>query len=1383
MEKGNKMNPAFCLEGMLLNGKYVDLRNVAANYFNMAHNNLYKTLLYILTHSGFNLKLLNALNFTDEKMAEVLQLLYNSSFGSEEEKASIKQGILDKNIKVIKGQDKDTKKSDENILQQANERTSKYFGQIVLTPDVQERIRRQLFKYIPAFGPIMADVASYENYKKRQKSSEIKDKTKEKIQKGINFSHCLDTLILVTETIIFYRNFYTHKHPYNSPEEETAQYEREAKLSKHMENVFKASQRLDKKRELVETKVMDFLTSSGNNYGDPMHRMKKISNGKEEYYDNRTKQNRTRQKYKYVENPDFCFKIFGDHYTTLEGRSANLLSDFGKLFFCCLFLKRPQTQRFAEESHLLDFSPFVLKENEIRKLQKQEDNRVKKENEERQRQGIKRLAKAKTITAKDSMEHEIILDMLGIYHIRKPLAKRIDAKSTPGTLAMDMLNELRRCPSELFQTFDSKDKEIFERKVSLPKDGSPQSSKAEEKVKLIRSTDRFPYLALRYIDETDILGDIRFQVRLGNYRFHFYDKICVDGTQKVRSWQKEINGFGKWHEIEEKRRAEWSKEDLFQKREYVITRQEYGDMELEQPVKDTPQTKPYITDWTTTYNIHANRIGMFWGLADGYYLPSLKSIVNDNDKETGEGHTRHKAPIDMKVPKCSMSVHDLPALLFYQYLWDKEHGAKYKLQKADKIIKETYEGLKEFFTTASKGNDDTGDILTNYHIPRAFIPKRMRNFLDNAFKSKLFNNMNYLKLVESVFGRIDVVDNREIEVPGKLDDVIEEVSYRIKAFNDKIKKIDSGDNKYAKRGYADIRHGVLARYLSKSFVKWQPSKNGGKDKITGMNFSIMNTFLTAYGQQGTFQELKDMLEKAHLLNGQNPHPFLPVVLSDQPATIEELYLSYLTAEKRFADDLNRHSKAIKQFKGDNQAKIDYVLHNEADIDSILAQIPFAHKDRMKWKQTESVNTYYQNYANRYLNYNGQDAIILLPDGLFTPYIISLLKQSHKSDTILMERIKHCETDNKQSLGAAWLIEYYFEHYMKDKHQSFYNPNIFKRAYKPFTTMNNDFVKNQNGGNTTELIPYYNNRQELEEKTKYGRKEVEHFVNNEWKKGKFKKDQEKKDKIDALLGQIKDVRNTERIIRRYRTQDVVLFLSAKELLVKILSKQEGMADAEKQTKKELAEKAQCLKLKDFNYEEGFNFLSEGNTDVDNSMTYEFTYTAKNKKVITITQKGLSLKNYGNIYRILGDDRFKTLMEGLAKINVTKVTFNDITTEFANYDEKRSEIFRTVHQLEDKAYQENHDVLDNMNNPASHIDNNPEKAPKRNNFSSLLKLLKEYDSKDNDVMVNIRNAVGHDYYVLDITQLERTKKKTKTVPNIALLMQITMERKKNKGETQH
>ena len=45
-----------------------------------------------------------------------------------------------------------------------------------------------------------------------------------------------------------------------------------------------------------------------------------------------------------------------------------------------------------------------------------------------------------------------------------------------------------------------------------------------------------------------------------------------------------------------------------------------------------------------------------------------------------------------------------------------------------------------------------------------------------------------------------------------------------------------------------------------------------------------------------------------------------------------------------------------------------------------------------------------------------------------------------------------------------------------------------------------------------------------------------------------------------------------------------------------------------------------------------------------------------------------------------------------------------------------------------------------------------------------------------MVAIRNAIGHDYY-MDITLLDRTNSKAKRVPNISLLMEHTLNKKKD------
>lgn len=1365
--------PDFCLEGFFTQQAFVDVRHVAANYFNLAHNNFYRTLIYVLTRSGIDLKTLNFWNFKDDSVGTVLQTVCDATFGSDEQKQAIKDYYFNIEEKILivennKENDCNKKKSDADIRELSLQRAEKDFSSFVLFEDMQGRIQKKLFHHIPAFGPIMADVASYEAYKNRQKSEELKDKNKEKVLRGITFQQCLETLIIIANALNYYRNFYTHETPYNELDEECSQALREAKLVKYMNNVFKASQRLDKKRELVTTEAMTFLT--GHRSGDPCDRMKEIPNGEKTYFDERKHRNVTVKVYRYEENENFFFKIAGREFTTENGGKANYLSDFGKLLFCCLFLKRQQTQNFAIESRLLEFSPYLLKPYELQEKQAEENKRVDKENKQRQAQGKKRMLTPKQFTKHDSLQNEIILDMLGVYHIRRPLEKRIDAKATPGTLAMDMLNELRRCPSELFQTFSSDDKGIFEREVSDPKDGSPRSANAEEKVKLIRYTDRFPHLAMRYIDETNLIGDIRFHIRLGNYRFHFYNKTCVDGNPKVRSWQKEINGFGKWQEIEEKRKSKWA--DQFQKREYVNTQQEYGEMELEQPVKDHAATKPYITDWTAAYNIHANRIGLYWGLEDGMYLPDLNTVVDPTDAnasqeelDLSENKPRHRAPIVIKEPLCTLSTYDLPALLFYNYLYKQYNAAQYKMPTPNTIIKDAYNGLKAFIKAVADGKKgkDLEVILQNEGLRKSVIPKALRKRLETQGDLKGFNDQNYMRLVEHIYGRYDKKGKKY--VAGKLSEKLEEIEYRIKAYNDKKKKIDSGDNKYAKKGYADIRHGVLARYLAKSFMQWQPTKAAGRDKITGLNYSIMTAFLSTYGINSDIVQLRTLLKRAKLIDSTNPHPFMPNVLAGNPQNIEDLYFTYLKQEQKFVEGLNSHHGKLKAFKGNLQDKIKYINENKSSIDQILAQIPFAHADREKWGLTDNVDKYYTNYASRYHT-------IMLPDSLFTTHIIRLMRHCLSDDKTLMQRFDVCDADSKQTLGAAWLIEYYFEHQMKDKHQPFYDANIFRRAYKPFTTMNNDFVKNQNGGNTNEPIPYYNNKKEIEEKLSYTEEDIRNFVYDIWR-GKTKREE-----MEILKNQIKDVQDTEKLIRRYRTQDVTLFLAAKDLLTTLLSKDDNMTDATKQSMKNLKEKAEGLKLKNFDFDEGFCFLSEGDNP-ESGIVYTYEYKTKTGKTVKITQKGVSLKNYGNIYRIISDDRFKSLMEGIARIGTTdsiEVTFNDLNTEFANYDERRSAMFKMVHELEGKAFTRNEQELKDPNNPVFHIKNDLAKDPRRNNFGSLLELLQEYSKTDQDVMVAIRNAIGHDYY-MDITLLDRTNSKAKRVPNISLLMEHTLSKRKD------
>lgn len=134
----------------------------------------------------------------------------------------------------------------------------------------------------------------------------------------------------------------------------------------------------------------------------------------------------------------------------------------------------------------------------------------------------------------------------------------MESQSGRMALALDMLNELQKCPSELFETLSPKDRSRFRVEVDITNSSENNSSdnSEESQVLMMRFQDRFPRLALRYIDECNVFDKIRFQLSLGKYRYAFYDKMCIDSKEpdRVRSLQKDLNGFGRLQEIEEERK-------------------------------------------------------------------------------------------------------------------------------------------------------------------------------------------------------------------------------------------------------------------------------------------------------------------------------------------------------------------------------------------------------------------------------------------------------------------------------------------------------------------------------------------------------------------------------------------------------------------------------------------------------------------------------------------------------------------------------------------------------------------------------------------------------------------------------------------------------------
>ena len=1169
---------------------------------------------------------------------------------------------------------------------------------LTLTVEQQTRLQRLLFKHFPVLNPIMADTANYRAYlelNKKKSSVQSEDETFEQL-KGISLADCLELFSLISDTLTECRNFYTHQDPYNEPVALEEQYKHQSLIAIKLNKVIEASRRVLKDREGLTTGEVEFLTGID-------HRIqvdKKDENG------NTITENGRIQK-AFVEYDDFYFKVSGTRTIGLASYPA--LSDFGLLYFCVLFLSKHYAKLLIDESRLFEFSPFNENENFI------------------------------------------LQEMLSIYRIRTPQPHRIDSHDDKATLAMDIFSELRRCPIELYNLLDKDHGQpFFHDEVKRPNSFTPEVSKR------LRFNDRFPHLALRYIDMAELFQRIRFQLQLGSFRYKFYDKLCTDGQTRVRRIQKDINGYGRLQEVDDKRWERWG--DLIQKAEEHPVKLEHEELylDLDQFVQDTAESTPYITDRRPSYNIHANRIGLFWEESkdtrgfkyfdkDKVYIPEL-TITNDG-----------KASIKMPPPRCTLSVHDLPALLFYEYL-RSQTDAEYK--SAEKIIIDPEAAYRKFFSAVSKGE------IKPFESPDAFD-----DFLRDYYPQILYNDIPekirlYLSSLEPTHnGKPETMRQRLVRLAlDQLTQRQQQVMLRLKHFNDNAKRIGTKDNKLGKKGFADIRHGVLARYLVQDMMEWQPTKDGeDHDKLTSLNHNVLTAFLATYGTpQASLADsdtpkltLHEVLQKACLVGGNNPHPFLNKVLTYNCRNIEEFYKNYLTAEE------SHLQKYINTLRNDPS-------------DQALEALPFIHHTRARFRERDQAEI--QALAARYTT-------IQLPDGLFASKIFNLLKEQYTDNPDLQQALNFDGPDHlNPTYNATYLIAQFYRHELKDTSQPFYNTDQqhttqrqgqapetfdFRRAYDLFAELNNEkplFLTSdqiQSRLTTKRLdksgkpLPQRDSNGKPQRDPQgniiYQRKimrEIDKYVDDlsarDFKCKQFEVPERREAKREKLKRMVNETKNTERTLRRYRTQDMVLFLLAKQMFIKLLNAQDTPVDAE----------LMCLS-KVCND----NFLRQ-------ALTFRVPITVGDQKVIYVEQGNMSLVNYGEFFRLLTDERLPTLLKNIVDDLVPDaqgdlvISYNNLWSELAAYDRQRSTAFQLIQQIEALALKSNA----NLYNPDSTEfwgkgNNGP--FAKRNSFSALIALIDRINTTqltddERRLLIAIRNSFAHNSYDLDLKQIDGIKK---------------------------
>lgn len=811
--------------------------------------------------------------------------------------------------------------------------------------------------------------------------------------------------------------------------------------------------------------------------------------------------------------------------------------------------------------------------------------------------------------ANNSEEFRIIRRSMSINSIILP-KERITSEKKSLSVALDMLNELKRCPRELFDRLSWDDQDRF-RIVSSD----------YNEVLQMRSMDRFAQLSLQYIDYNKLFDKIRFHVNMGKLRYLFAaDKLCIDNQVRVRVLEHPLNGYGRLGDMEECRKQS---NGTFAHSGVAI--RDYDHVQRDDA---NVANYPYVVDTVAHYMLDNNKVEFCF--CNDKILPD---VVYDDMTE--------KWYVEKTIPSCRMSVLELPAMMFHLHLL----GAK----ATERRITEVYKNYKKLFGAMSEGSLTT-DNIDSFGIARADMPQKVLNAVAGVKSGKSYN----------AFVKEAIVN------------MIQETQRLIDRHKDIKKAVVSPDNKMGKRSFKQISSGKLAEFLARDIVKFQPSllagASYGMDKITGMNYRVMQATIATYNEAYPYNDFYKMFEKAGLVGGRNKernHPFLYNALQRQPQSAVAFYENYLFARKRYLE------KLLTQINEGEKPKI-----------------TFAHGGGNKWITRNS--NYYKVIGEIYL----EDHAIELPRQMFDDEIKNTLKTLPSMSGI----------DYEQS-NVTYLIGEYLKNECHDEYQSFYT---WKRNYRYIdmlrceTDRKNSLVKAYT--TTAEREKLWENREENIKRYKYWA--VDKNVTDR-SKGRISNED-----FEALLNKrVNACRNEyqkdEKMIRRYRVQDALMFFMVSDTL-----------------KKNIEFNAADFRLKDMMPDADRGILST-------IMPMEFRFEKAGKQYSIYTE-GMKLKNYGDFFALAHDKRLVSLLDILQTQRVNK---DEIEDELDNYDTCRPTMAKLILDFEKMAY-DKYPELKRLVDETYHFD-----------FSALLQELiskGDFNRSQTYLLSQIRNAFSHNVY---------------------------------------
>ena len=190
----------------------------------------------------------------------------------------------------------------------------------------------------------------------------------------------------------------------------------------------------------------------------------------------------------------------------------------------------------------------------------------------------------------------------------------------------------------------------------------------------------------------------------------------------------------------------------------------------------------------------------------------------------------------------------------------------------------------------------------------------------------------------------------------------------------------------------------------------------------------------------------------------------------------------------------------------------------------------------------------------------------------------------------------------------------------------------------------------------------------------------------------------------------DYQRSEKMIRRYKVQDTLLFIAANDTLTQHMDF-----------------KGKQFKLKDITPDAERGILSE-------KMSMDFKFE-KNGKTYIIYAQEMKIKNYGDFFVLANDKRLVNL---LALVNQDRVSKDEIEQELKRYDVCRPEVVKMILDLEKWAF-------DNFPELKAKVMNDRE--DNKVGFNYILDVLlenKRIGEAQKETLRLIRNAFDHNNY---------------------------------------